>query len=153
MDLTLEQLWGVWLLTLVVALLIIGLILWAIRSKYATLSWGVALFIAGLLAAIAVFIGANYVNTTDFTQGQQVSFYILLALAIIVPLIGLFMIFWRKETKCFSCGDEEKEVKVVVKETIKEEIIVKEDDPQKKCDPCHKHKVPIKSCSSCSVGY
>jgi nitrogen fixation-related uncharacterized protein len=178
MEVTLEYLWAAWIVTLVVVGLIVWLILWAVKARYATLSWGVVLFVAGLLAAIAVFCGANYLDATDFTTGQQVAFYILLALAVIVPLVGIFMIFWRGETKCFSdcdpCKEEKKMKEVVtvsevttVKQITEREIVPVEKscqtpkpacepkpaaDPKPACIPCARHKVAVKTCGACVVG-
>lgn len=155
MHVTLERLWAGWIITLIVVGIIVWLILLVFRSRYATLSWGVVLFIAGLLAAIAVFVGAAHLDTSGFSTGQLAAFYILLILAILVPLIGLFLLFWRGETKCFSKCKEDKEEVVVVEEkvVVKEVIKVEEKPINPKCDPCHKHKIPIKSCNACASAF
>lgn len=90
-DITVGALWIIYLVTLVVAFLILwGILVWA---KYP--SWGMALCFATVLAVVALFIGSIWINWNQLSSTDQTSLAILYVVAFVLPIILMFCyILW-----------------------------------------------------------
>ena len=148
---TVGSLWGIWIGTFLVSLLIIGLLLWLFRgNNYKSLSWGIAVFLSLIIAAIVTYGCAVMIDTNTLDSTNQGWYYALLAVIIILPILSLiYLIFFASDFSCFKKSCEEPcekpapECLPCEKPAAKKVEYVK---PKPACEPCVKPKPACEPC-------
>lgn len=130
-EITVGMLWGIWIGTFLASALIIALILWLFRgNNYKSLSWGIAVFIALIIAAIVTYGCAGMVDVNTLDSTQHGWYYALLAVVVVLPILSLiYLMFFANDFSCFkkACPNPC-------------------DEPVESCDPCKKPKPDCDPC-------
>lgn len=87
-------LWGVYLVVLVVSFIIFYLLLGSMQEYCPSINIASAFFLATLLGAIAVFVGAVWLNTGQLNTGEQMSLSILFIVAFLLPIFTILYIVY-----------------------------------------------------------
>lgn len=117
MDFTVGSLWVIYIGVVVVVFIIFGLCLSWAKEKYNSVGYGTAFFIASLLGAIAVFIGAAWLDPNQLTSTDKTWLSVLFLVAFLMPVFVIFYIVWAGEYASFT-GEEDCMPKCFTKQTI-----------------------------------
>jgi len=97
MTYNIATLWAIYLIILVISFIIFYYILKSSNKCCDSVKIGNVLLLASILGAIAVFIGAIWLNTNQLTTGQQAALSILFIIAFLLPIFIILYIVYSGE--------------------------------------------------------
>lgn len=102
MQLTVGGLWGIYIVVVVVSFIILWLLLGAAQRYYRSVSYGAAFFIATILGAIGVFIGAAWLDPNQLSSTDKTWLSVLFLIAFLLPVFVILYIVWAGEYASFT---------------------------------------------------
>lgn len=105
MSYSVGTLWGIYVIVVVIAFIIFWLLLDSARYYYRSVSYGTAFFLATLLGAIAVFIGAAWLDPNQLSDSDKTWLSVLFIVAFLLPIFVIFYIVWAGEYAAIT-GEE-----------------------------------------------
>lgn len=104
-------LWIIYVAVLVGTWLLLWFLLTRTSNYYGYFSYGTALFIATIFAAIAAFIGAAWLDPNQLTDSDKSWLTVLFLIAFLLPVFVLIYLFWFNEASTTSgcCMDRVKQ--------------------------------------------
>ena len=99
-------LWGVYLAVLIISFIIIYFVMSSAQKYDQSVDIASAFFLATLLAAIAVFIGAIWLNTSQLSDAEQIALSVLFVVAFLLPIFTILYIVYVGGKECLpECTD------------------------------------------------
>ena len=99
-------LWGVYLVVLIISFIIIYFVMSSAQKYDQSIDIASAFFLATLLGAIAVFIGAIWLNTAQLSDSEQIALSVLFIVAFLLPIFTILYIVYVGNKECLpECTD------------------------------------------------
>ncbi len=103
MSINVGTLWCIYVITLLLFFAIFAYILITYaRTRYQTVGYGTAFFLGSILGAIAVFIGAAWLDPNNLTYDDKNWLSVLFVVAFMIPVFAILYTICVGEYKCFT---------------------------------------------------
>ena len=99
-------LWIIYIIIVAIMFLLFWLLLGSIQKYYASMSYGFALLIATLIGAIAVFVGAAWLDPNQLNTNEKTWLSVLFVIAFLVPIFIILYIVWAGEYASITGEDD-----------------------------------------------
>lgn len=86
-------LWGIYIVVLVVAWIILWLLV-AASAPSTSMNYGTAFFLATIFGAVAAFIGAAWLDPNQLTDNDKTWLTVLFLVAFLLPVLIILYLFW-----------------------------------------------------------
>jgi hypothetical protein len=97
MNFNVGSLWGIYIAVVVVAYLMFYCCMGPVKRSFRTVGHGCAFFMATFLGAIAVFVGAAWLNANTMTQMEKTWLSVLYLVAFLLPIVVTFYVVCKGE--------------------------------------------------------
>lgn len=104
MNYNVGTLWGIYIVVVVITFILFLLFIGKARHYYNSIGYGIVFFLASILGAIAVFIGAAWLDPNQLSSNEKTWLSVLFVIAFLLPIFGIVYIVWIGEYASFT-GD------------------------------------------------
>jgi small-conductance mechanosensitive channel len=105
MSFNVGTLWAIYIIVVIISFIIFWLFLKSAQYYYPSINYGSVFFLASLLGAIAVFIGAAWLDPNQLNSTEKTWLTILFLIAFLFPIFIILYILWTGEYSSFT-GNE-----------------------------------------------
>ncbi|CAH6419698.1 Hypothetical protein HVR_LOCUS774 [uncultured virus] len=99
-------LWAIYVVVVIISFLIFWLLLGATQRYYRSVSYGTAFFLATILGAVAVFVGAAWLDPNQLSSTDKTWLSVLFLIAFLLPVFVILYIVWAGEYASVTGEDD-----------------------------------------------
>ena len=102
MDYSVGSVWVIYIVAVVISYVVFWLLMGSVKRYYDSISYGTAFLLATVIGAVAVFIGAGWLDPNQLNDTDKTWLSVLFLMAFLLPIFAILYLVWAGEHTCLT---------------------------------------------------